>query len=466
VAFRATEVAVPVGHCVFFCVSRGSGSLAFPAPSSTLAVAGRALEVFPGSRLRQVSRAARVQCVRPGDVGPRGLSPLLQSALVSAGTPRNLRRGLEFLLSWDSPAFFPSAVRPSACPLPEAEASFGPTVPTADSRSVLVVSHHLDGFLHAGAAGLLHPAASSGVRRVSRPGFQITRECPASPSRSPRRGSYPSKSSPHQQPYRITAAVALVPLLHAILARTCSTGAEHGAIPRAEAPGSVPERCRGPRPLSAPHNPSGRGRRGCGATRRAEAVEAASPALAEACVGACSRWPKPAWARCVVGDRGRLRRGSPDFRRGPTRGPDCPATEAAVRPPRGPTHLADRGRRGVCRSPRWATESESRCAALVMLRSAEADPHVTNRALRAGRQADLLRLRRASSRDPKVLVRRVAGTTLQSVARSGEPRRPRPSNPENPTTAPKHVTPSRAPVARRLRQRRSDGTADFRALLR
>jgi hypothetical protein len=35
------------------------------------------------------------------------------------------------------------------------------------SCSALVVSHHLGGFLRAGAAGLLHPAASSGVRRVS-----------------------------------------------------------------------------------------------------------------------------------------------------------------------------------------------------------------------------------------------------------------------------------------------------------
>ena len=37
------------------------------------------------------------------------------------------------------------------------------------SRSVLVVSHHLDGFLRTTVAGLLHPAADLGVRRVSRP---------------------------------------------------------------------------------------------------------------------------------------------------------------------------------------------------------------------------------------------------------------------------------------------------------
>jgi len=323
---------------------------------------------------------------------------------------------------------------------------------------------------------LLHPAAGYGVRRVSRPGFQATRGCPASPSRSPRRGSYPSKSSPHQQPYRITAAVALLPLLHTILARTCSTEAEHGvvlqprlracagALSRAEAVVSA-SRPFGPKSSRSWRNPSGRSLRGCVASRRAEAFRAASPPLAEAGVGACSRWPKPASARRVVGGRSLRGRDSPDLRRGPTFSPDCPATEVAARPPRGPIHLAGRSRRSAHRPPRWATGSESRCAALVMLRSAEADPHVTNRALRAGRRTDLLRPRRASPRDPKALVRRASRTTLQSVARPVEPRRPKPSDPD-PATAPKHVAPSGAPVARHLRQRRSDGTADFRALLR
>jgi len=84
-----------------------------------------------------------------------------------AETPRSFRRSREFLLSWGSPAFRPSAVLPSARPLPEAEASFGPTKPIVESWSALVVSHHLDGLLRAGAAGLLHPAAGHGVRRVS-----------------------------------------------------------------------------------------------------------------------------------------------------------------------------------------------------------------------------------------------------------------------------------------------------------
>jgi len=232
--------------------------------------------------------------------------------------------------------------------------------------------------------------------------------------------------------------------------RSCRAGA--GALSRAEALVSAPRPVE-PK-LSWPwRNLSGRGRRGC------------VPSLAEAGVGECSPLAEARMAPRVVGGRGHLRRGSPDLRGGPTNGPDCPATEAAVRPPRGPIHLTDRGRCGVYRSPRWAAESKSRCAALVMLRSAEADPHVTNRALRAGRRADLLRPRRASFRGPKVLVRRESGTTLQSVARPAEPRRPKPCDPD-PATAPKRVAPSRAPVARHLRQRRSGGTADFRALLR
>mgnify|MGYP003701814873 CR=1 FL=1 len=47
---------------------------------------------------------------------------------------------------------------PLARPLPGAEAPFGPTLPGADSRSALVVSHHLDGLLRVKVTGLLHPA--------------------------------------------------------------------------------------------------------------------------------------------------------------------------------------------------------------------------------------------------------------------------------------------------------------------
>jgi hypothetical protein len=63
----------------------------------------------------------------------------------------------------------PLADIPTARPLPGAEApSREPKPPSARwvpairSRSVLVVSHHLDGFLRAEVAGLLHPAARQG----------------------------------------------------------------------------------------------------------------------------------------------------------------------------------------------------------------------------------------------------------------------------------------------------------------
>jgi len=68
--------------------------------------------------------------------------------------------------------------------------SFGFGMPLPKSRSVLVVSHHLDGFLRAWLAGLLHPAADPGVRLVScRPKPRIPRDA-TTPRRTPptRRG--------------------------------------------------------------------------------------------------------------------------------------------------------------------------------------------------------------------------------------------------------------------------------------
>jgi hypothetical protein len=69
----------------------------------------------------------------------------------------------------------PAADVPPARPLRGAEAPVGPAPPGAGSRSVLVVSHHLDGLRRAGVAGLLHPATGRGftafrvIRQVGRP---------------------------------------------------------------------------------------------------------------------------------------------------------------------------------------------------------------------------------------------------------------------------------------------------------
>ena len=92
-----------------------------------------------------------------------------------------------------------------------------PGIPCQKSRSDLVVSHHLAGFLRRAllwsaadpevlrVAGLLHPAANRGVHRVSAP-FVLLPGHPA----LPRDVSYPSKDSPHLQPYRVTTAYAFL----------------------------------------------------------------------------------------------------------------------------------------------------------------------------------------------------------------------------------------------------------------
>jgi hypothetical protein len=57
---------------------------------------------------------------------------------------------------------------PAERPLPQTfPPASAPEMPSLESCSVLVVSHHLDGFLRSEVAGLLHPAAGHGVRCVS-----------------------------------------------------------------------------------------------------------------------------------------------------------------------------------------------------------------------------------------------------------------------------------------------------------
>ena len=138
------------------------------------------------------------------------------TALMILASPSERSRKRWKRLSADPPLMgfvvCPAADMPRARPLREAEASVGPTVPPAShvppswfrTTSTVCSAQRV--------AGLLHPAASQGFAafRVLPP--------PASPEsdrggrgQSPRRGSHPSKSSPRQQPYRITAAVALLP---------------------------------------------------------------------------------------------------------------------------------------------------------------------------------------------------------------------------------------------------------------
>jgi hypothetical protein len=154
--------------------------MAFPAPSLALRVTALASEVFRRHRagtdppLRKNRKRA----------APRAFAPLQSSRCCPWS---NLD-----LLSWDSsggadpitafaatrtgrrpPLHRPRHAQARAGDCPRAStpariaARFGPEEPSSESRSVRVVSHHLDGFLRSEVAGLLHPAAGHGVRCVS-----------------------------------------------------------------------------------------------------------------------------------------------------------------------------------------------------------------------------------------------------------------------------------------------------------
>jgi hypothetical protein len=92
--------------------------------------------------------------------------------------------------------------------------AFGCRIPTRQSRSAHMVSHHLDGFLREQAVSLLHLTAS--LRFAP---FPLPRPLPDAKASSPvifggfpAARSHPSKNSPRPQPYRVTAAVALLTL--------------------------------------------------------------------------------------------------------------------------------------------------------------------------------------------------------------------------------------------------------------
>lgn len=77
--------------------------------------------------------------------------------------------------------------------------------------AVRVVSHHLDGLLRMRLAGLLHPAADPGIRRVSR----VDASCgdaiagtPSSAIRALPATRFTPLEDPRRQPYRITATLA------------------------------------------------------------------------------------------------------------------------------------------------------------------------------------------------------------------------------------------------------------------
>jgi hypothetical protein len=98
---------------------------------------------------------------------------------------------------------------------PIRRSGFGHRLPHRQSRSALVVSHHLDGLLREQAVSLLH--LTTGKRFAAfpplrPPNLDARASTPGSLRGFPAAQSHPSKNSPRQQPYRVTAAVALLTL--------------------------------------------------------------------------------------------------------------------------------------------------------------------------------------------------------------------------------------------------------------
>jgi hypothetical protein len=134
-----------------------------------------------------------------------------------------------------------------------------------------VVSHHHDGFLHTEVTGLLHPATDRGFVAFLASEFRsVPKEAPDGSWHSPQRGSYPPKISPRQQPYRITAAVALFPLL------SCPgrDPAEAEKLPAAPAEAEADTRRRTPRGAVTP-NPKGNGKGRAGRSSNAMMLRSA-----------------------------------------------------------------------------------------------------------------------------------------------------------------------------------------------
>lgn len=127
-----------------------------------------------GSPLRRGSPRLSPACLpsrvhRPGCPGRRSLDHLARCAFEDASRTCSVRyhRAPPSGFSKDPPLYR----HHSRCPLP-AKLGFPLSSPSASrcqrpARSVLVGSHHLDGFLHRQLVGLLHPTADLGVHRVS-----------------------------------------------------------------------------------------------------------------------------------------------------------------------------------------------------------------------------------------------------------------------------------------------------------
>ena len=173
------------------------GRLAYPTSLLTfLPLPARASRVFP-SRPPSSAEAA--------NSGPSWPYPLLQSALESAET--SSRRPL---LSWDSvfplpPVYLPRVHSQEPRPPSDRRCQTSGRVPPSWFRTTTTV------FSTRELRVCCTPQPTKGSTRFMR-AATTPPEGGQATGQSPRRGSHPSKTFPHQQPYRITASVAFLSL--------------------------------------------------------------------------------------------------------------------------------------------------------------------------------------------------------------------------------------------------------------
>jgi hypothetical protein len=162
----------------------------------------------------------------PDAIDPHGLDLSFRATrghreLAGRGGCRSNRRTALILLSWPYPLTPPRRAPAGAStpgrPQPKLLSAIGSGFPIPTSCSVRVVSHHLDGFLRTRAVGLLRPTPGLEVHCVSadrdpRSPRTEVRDTVGGQPPSPQCGCHPSKGYPRQQPCRITAAFAFLPL--------------------------------------------------------------------------------------------------------------------------------------------------------------------------------------------------------------------------------------------------------------
>jgi hypothetical protein len=322
-----------------------AGHLVFPAPSSVLAVTDRTLEVFPGSRRRLASRDVRIRRVRPDDVDPHGLGLffralviLLELLATSEKVPSSSSRGIRPLhtsLPFDRLCVHSRRPKPPSGrryhPSTHVPSSWSLTTSTAYSTQGLRVcctplpAMRFDAFPVPASSA---PESALQVLRVPRAAGHTLRRVPLISSRTTSLWPLPSClcytfSLPGPARPKPSEASSLQPKLWGRCPRAAAgrSRCQRGAAGRAEA-------------FVAAHNLSGRSLRSCGASRQAETFWAAHAPAGRSRRGCFASIRAEA---LVVA----FRRTSEEIRRD---GPDYPATEAAVRPPRGSMHLTDRGR--------------------------------------------------------------------------------------------------------------------------